>query len=87
MLQPRILAALGLYQARPEFLYSKMMSMYSTGGLIQLNAHVIHARPTYSHSRETDETPAKGVHWRGFTAGIAGLFRSYPHFTDPGSAV
>jgi ribosome modulation factor len=29
-----------------------------------------------------DETAVEGAHLRGFIAGIDGLFRSYPHFTD-----
>jgi hypothetical protein len=27
-----------------------------------------------------DETAVEGAHLRGFSAGIGGLFRTYPHF-------
>jgi hypothetical protein len=60
-------------------------------GLIQLSAHVIHARPTYSHSRRVDETVVEGPHLWGFIPEIGGLFQSCPHFTDakplPGLAI
>ena len=64
-----------------SFLENLVVVLARLIGLIQLNAHVIHARPTYSHSRRADRTVTEVASLRGFIAGFARLIISPIHIS------